>query len=422
MARRAIRRVRRTGWRGIGVAVGASVLLFVGCYQWAETRHWGAEPQPPTAATPDRLIRVRLGGRDPRRAATAEITAFFSIADFATGRMLSERHEPLSPVTVRPAAGAGIDIGEEHFAGGDLLLNPARDAAIVLEKRTYRGKLRIRRVGDGLTFDNHLDVESYLRGVLRGELPRYFHVESFKAQAVAARTYVLYQKAQAGQDRSFDVFDHEGSQVYVGVRGEDDIAIRAVAATAGEVCVWNDGRSERMFCTYYSSACGGCTQHVNNVKPHVKAVPPLFGGVACTDCSDAPFYRWGLVELTKAEATRRLVERYPDLSRLGTITELEPKTRTPDGRIIRLLLIGSTGTSETLVGEDFRLSIGGRTLKSTNFDIEVRGDKFAFQNGKGFGHGVGLCQHGMEGKARQGMKYKQILKIYYPGSQIKKIY
>ena len=403
-------------------AVAVGVLSFVGCLQLGEWVQREPAAEPVVEAPPDRLVRVRLGGREPRRSATVEVTAACRVEDGASGRVLAEKAGRLGPVVVRAASGRGVLLGEEYYDSGDVFLTPARDAAVVVDGHTYRGRLRVVRSGDGFFLDNHVDVESYLRGVLRGELPRFFHPESFKAQAVAARTYVLYQKLHGPAGRAFDVFDHEGSQMYIGVRGEDAVAVEAVSGTTGEVCVWRDAAGERMFCTYYSSTCGGCTQHVNNLKPNDPAVPPLAGGVACNDCNLAKFYRWDPVEITAAELTKRLVARYPSLSRLGTVVGLEPKARTPDGRIVRLQLVGASGAKETLLGEDFRLCVGGRVLKSTNFDIGVEGDRFIFRNGKGFGHGVGLCQYGMDSKARRGQSYRQILATYYPGSEIKKLY
>jgi len=144
--------------------------------------------------TADRRVRVRLGGNAPRRTAVLEITSPYSVKSMTNGGVLTARHGDLRGATVQPAVPRGISLGGEHISADDILITPERDAAIVLDRQTYRGALRIQRSGDGLVFDNHLDVESYLRGVLRGELPRDFHPESFKTQAVAARTYVLYQK------------------------------------------------------------------------------------------------------------------------------------------------------------------------------------------------------------------------------------
>jgi stage II sporulation protein D len=229
-------------------------------------------------------------------------------------------------------------------------------------------------------------------------------------------------RAQTPATRTFDVTDDESSQVYDGVQAEESGAVAAVEATGGEVCVWGGGGTEAMFCTYYSSCCGGLSQHVNNVKPRDPDVPPLAGGVACDDCRSARHYRWGPVTISKAEATKRLLARYPTLSKLGLITDVRPKELTKDGRIIRIELIGSGGQKETLMGEDFRLSLGGRIVKSTKCTIVAQGGNFIFKDGRGFGHGMGLCQYGMETKARRGMDHRQILTTYYPGATLKKIY
>jgi stage II sporulation protein D len=400
-------------------------LVFVGCcLDWAETTDWNEGPRvekPPGAPPVDRDIRVRLVGKGPHQSLDLAITCGYSIADISSEAELGRSPKPLSASVVRPAEG-GIQIGTLVLPAKRILITPARDAGIGINGRTYRGTLQIENDGKGLVVINHIDVEAYLRGVLRGELPRYFQMESFKAQCVAARTYVLYQKQIAGRERTWDVTDDESSQVYVGVQGEDRIALAAARETQGEVCTWNDGTGDKLFSTYYSSACGGMSQHVHNVKPNDPYVPPLAGGVACNDCRIAKFYRWEPVKILKAELTRRLVARYPSLKALGGVKGLEPRARTPDGRIVKLELIGKDGDRDVLVGEDFRLSVGGRILKSTNFAIETRPREFIFKEGRGFGHGMGLCQFGMETKARQGMDYHKILAIYYPGAAVKKLY
>ena len=387
-----------------------------------------SKPLPPV--TVDRLIRVRLLGRSPRTKGRIAITSPFSINDTLDGRPLLQSDQPLAACTVRLAPTSGILIGDRTIPRDDVVITPVRDAAIVMHKQsrrgtrrnTYRGRLRIQRTDGGLVFTNLVDVESYLLGVLRGELPRSFHPQAFRAQAVAARTYVLYQKRAAPSTRRFDVLDNESSQMYIGVEGEDRVAVDAVNATRGEVCVWDNKGVDEIFCTYYSSTCGGRSQAVENFKSRERPIPPLAGNVVCRDCAVSPHYRWGPVRLSRADVTRRIVARYPSVSRIGMITRLVPKGVTPGGRLIRIRLDGSGGQNETLMGEDFRLSIGGRTLKSTCFTIEADGDEFIFRGGRGFGHGVGLCQYGMETKAARGGDYRHILEVYYPGSKVKRIY
>ncbi len=399
------------------------VLLLIGCYSFRERETWDTDhpKETPTVAPMDRRIRVNLGGRSCRPEAKLAIDSTFSVTNAVSGEAVFQAHNAVREATIRPAAGRGIEWGAEHFFSEDLIITPQRDASIVLDGRTYRGELRIRRDGNELRFVNHVDIEAYVRGVLRGELPRYFHEESFKAQAVAARTYVLYQTRRTPEDREWDVVDDEGSQMYIGVEGEDRVAVAAVRATTGEVCVCDWGGREDIFCTYYSSACGGMSQHVNNVKRNDPNVRPLQGNVICKDCYLAPHFEWGPETITKRELTDRIVRNYPQLKSLGLIRDLRAKATTTDGRIVMIELIGD-GEPGTLIGEDFRLCMGSRTLKSTRFEIETRPDHFVFRSGRGFGHGMGLCQWGMETKARRGWDYRRILATYYPSSSIRKLY
>ena len=411
-------------YAGLALVFSAGAAMFVGCLEIRDRFPW-SKPQPvepPPEVVPDRQIRVLLGSRKPRPAERLSITAPFSVLDYAAGgRELRRVAEPVIEVGVQPQPTRGITLGTFQFDSNDLLISPDRDAALVLGTKTYRGRLRIQRIDNGLIFTNFVDIEGYIRGVLRGELPADFHPEAFKTLAVAARTYALYQK-RLSKDREFDVVDHEGSQVYDGVSKEEKIAVDAVEATRGQVCVWSNGGKDEIFCTYYSSTCGGCSQNVRNVKPGDPAVPPLAGGVICNDCSQSPFYRWGPARITKAELTKRIIARYPTVRRLGTIVDLRPKGLTPDGRLIRIELIGSNGQVETLVGEDFRLTLGPKLLRSTNFTLETQRTEFVFKNGKGFGHGMGLCQYGMDTKAKAGMTYDKILTTYYPNSKLKTLH
>ena len=88
-------------------------------------------------------------------------------------------------------------------------------------------------------------------------------------------------------------------------------------------------------------------------------------------------------------------------------------------RITRVKIIGKNGKSDWLRGEDFRLSLdpSGRKLKSSLCTMTKDGPKFLFSKGHGFGHGVGLCQCGAQGMARNGADYRKILQYYYPGSK-----
>lgn len=430
-----IQLILKAAWRRSGALRRAAVvttpfliltLLAVGCFTFSDQSDEKiverVERQPPDVSI-HRMVRVRLVG--PRRAGTLrlEINSPFELRAGPGGPVIQAEVPRLDACAVAPGPDGGIQLGDQPYSENDLFITPKRDASIIVSgNNTYRGLLRISRLGDEIAITNHVDIESYLKGVLRGELPRHFHPESFKAQCVAARTYVLYQMKTAPADRSFDVYDNEGSQMYIGVTGEGETALAAVEATNGEVCVWPNGSVDTLFCTYYSSTCGGSSQHVNNFKPNDPDVGPLHGGVVCNDCYLSNHYEWEPLRVSKADLTQRIVKRYPSVASIGEITSLRLKEVEPGGRVVRIQMNGEKGTNETLVGEDFRLCVGGHKLKSTHFTVTDEGDAFVFSGGRGFGHGVGLCQYGMETKARRGQDYKKILKTYYPGAEIRKLY
>lgn len=422
-----LRAIRRRGgrplrWAFLGVT--ASVTLLVGGCLIRGTdniRPTPAPPKPPARPIVDRSVRVRLTGAQPVGTLQLSVTSPFAIRDAGGERLLYESQQPLQDARVQPAS-SSLDFGPTRIDADDVVVIPSREPALVVNGRTYRGSLRVRRVADGLTATNVLDIEDYLRGVLRGELPAGFHPQAQHALAVAARTYVIYERLTAPPDRDFDVLADERSQMYIGVKGEDSTAIEAVENTKGEICLVRDGGKDRVFSTYYSSCCGGVTQPVTDFRPSDPDVETLSGNVVCNDCYLAPSFKWGPLRIAKAEITQRVVARYPRLSRLGPITQVVAERVTEHGRITRVKLVGTNGASETLVGEDFRLCVGGHVLRSTRTRIVDDGAFVRFVDGRGFGHGVGLCQYGAERQARLGRDYHDILRFYYPGVVFRTIY
>ncbi len=294
------------------------------------------------------------------------------------------------------------------------------------ELRRYRGTMRL-VAGDAAAGSviNVVDLEAYLVGVVSSELYAHFHEEAFRAQAVAARTYAWYQMRTAGRRRAWDVKATESSQVYRGLgRGaEVPKAAGAVRDTCGVVCTWPSPDGERIFCTYYSSTCGGSTQAAGPVKRE-PIIPPLAGNVTCEYCRDSPDYRWGPVTLTKAAITQRLRAKYPKFEELGPIERIDVTELTPSGRPVILTFTDAGDASIELEAENFRLVVdpAGRTIKSTFFNVEDRGERIVLKNGRGFGHGIGLCQYGAEGLAKQGRTVAEILNFYYPTSRLTRAY
>lgn len=294
----------------------------------------------------------------------------------------------------------------------------------------YRGVLKLVVDHNEGTFDliNWVPLEPYLAGVIGAEMPDYWESEALKAQATAARTYCLYIKERFGQSRTWDVGKTQAHQVYRGVAAESAQIWNAVNQTSGKIlmCERADG-SEGIFPAYYSSTCGGHTEDSVGVFGKSDASIP---GVPCTfgrNVAKANLFEWPEVRFPKKEVSRVLLQRYPALRELEDIAKIvvtEKSDYAEFSRATRIDLTGPNGKSDWLRAEDLRLAIDptGRRIKSAGFEIKDKGSVWAFGPGRGFGHGVGMCQCGAEGMARAGNSAEKILAHYFPESHIVDIY
>ena len=327
-----------------------------------------------------------------------------------------------------------ITIGGQVFMSREVTIVPGEPYILRLNGDEYRGKLKLILNADGKSFDaiNFVPLEPYLAGVVGAEMPHYWEPAALQAQAIAARTYCLYIKRRFGVRRNWDVRKTQANQVYLGVRAESRRVWEAVNRTYGQVleCRHTDG-DKGIFPTYYSSTCGGHTENSKHVFGD--SFGPLVG-VKCPYCAGIAkpgVFFWPMVKLDKNIVTARLEKKYPQLKKLGGIKDIisvgQSEHESSLGkftRLTKLKLLGSTGKIDFVRAEDFRLSVDstGLKLKSTIFKIANWGNKWAFLSGRGFGHGVGMCQCGAEGMARQGKTARQILSHYYPGSWIDTVY
>jgi len=323
-----------------------------------------------------------------------------------------------------------ISIAGQTFANDEIVIIPDDPCIFNLNGSDYRGKLRLIINPDDHSFDaiNHIPPESYLAGVVGAEMPGYWEPEALKAQAITARTYCFYIKKRFGTNRHWDMKQTAAHQVYRGMAAESAQIWYAVNETKGQVVTCKQsGDLEDIFPTYYSSTCGGHTENSKNVFGD--SYEPLTG-VPCPYCQDVAkpkFFFWPMIQFDEADITAKLLDRYSQLKHLGEIINITVVAQTDYGEFTRLTKIklhGSTGKSDFLRAEDFRLAIDptGRKLRSTICQIIKLSDKWAFLSGRGYGHGVGMCQCGAQGMAREGNNTKQILSYYYPGSKIKSIY
>lgn len=308
-------------------------------------------------------------------------------------------------VIVREAPGGAVAVnGRERRL--PLRLFPD-GGQIYLNGRPYRGTIEIAEGKGGLLVINEIPIEAYLAGIINNEISSKWPEDVIKTQAVIARTYALFNRnKRAGAP--WHVESSVMGQVYSGSSAEDSSALSAVAATAGEVLMF-DGEPAL---TVYHSNAGGMTEASSSVwsrdYPYLVPVESPFD-------AGAPRYEW---DHTAAAATLGDEIRRSGRS-IGEPREIKVLERTGAGRVKLLAIRDSEGGEVRLSGEELRSVLGYSVLRSTMFDVERGGEMFLFK-GRGSGHGVGLSQWGAKGMAENGYSYRQILRHFYPGTELTK--
>jgi stage II sporulation protein D (peptidoglycan lytic transglycosylase) len=292
-------------------------------------------------------------------------------------------------------------------------------------KNRYRGYLRIwAEDKDSMVVVNVVDIELYLNGVVGAEMPSYWYKTALRAQCIASRTYALYQTHIRGGGGRWDLASDQSSQVYGGVNRESQRVADAVRDTRGVVLASNWKGKEKLFPAYYSSTCGGHTQDAAAVFG--ENLPALKGTICpyCQKVAKTKYYRWGRFTIDKEDVSKRLINRYAALAPLERIVDVKVAARSDYGRVEKLELIGQNGRKRNLRAEDFRLAISTREkpLLSSWYKLSDGGKIWRFDDGHGWGHGVGMCQCGTQGMARTGKNSIAILKHYYPQAMLVRAY
>jgi len=301
---------------------------------------------------------------------------------------------------VRAAATGGVVELDGIRAAGFRLRSAA---PIRMNGREYDGALELIPNGNGLAVVNELPLEDYVVGVLRAEAGDKWPLEALRAQAIVARTYAAYHRV-IGAARPYHVVASTANQQYFGRVPTTSPAWGAVRETAGQVLLWEG----ELFPAFYHTESGGYTEDPRTVfaTRNMPALKP----VRCEFSAGSPHYYWSLdVRLTDlAEILKR------NDSAVGTVTAIEVTERTPSLRAATVAVHGTRG-SVRLRGNDFRRMLGYDTFKSTLFAVAVDAQVAHF-SGRGYGHGVGMCQWGAKAMAEQGYTARQILDFYYPGT------
>lgn len=317
------------------------------------------------------------------------------------------------------------------YTTDELVVAAVGQSCVRVGSGLYRGKVVFRADSGGrILAVNHIDMESYLTGVLARELYRSWHIEAYRAQAIAARTYAFYEMGTFGQTHRYDLRADQSSQVYGGFSAETDKARRAVETTRGIVMAIGPEGNEKVFKAYYSSCCGGMTNSAYVLSGPPITSGPLAGGQKCDDCKASSRYRWPAVTVPKKVIYRALSKRYRQVADLGELKTIEVVAEAGQDesfpRTVWIDVVGTNGKKVRIRADDLRISLlrDGQTqgLYSMNCRIRDTGEAIVFDRGRGFGHGVGLCQWGAQGKALRGCSVQEILSAYYPGAKLFRAY
>jgi SpoIID/LytB domain protein len=324
------------------------------------------------------------------------------------------------------------------------------------ETQVFLGTLRLVVESDQITAINELPVEKYLASVISSEMKATAGLELLKAHAVISRSWLLAQMRRREEvqehkndffsfikkddelirwyDREdhtiFDVCADDHCQRYQGITKQTSKNVeQALKATRGQILCYGDEICDARF----SKCCGGVTEEFqycweDTPKPYLISVEDPFCNTNDKavlsqvlndyDLETNDFYRW-TVEYSVDEISALIREKLKD--DFGTITDLIPLERGKSGRIWKLKIVGTKKTFTIGKELEIRRALSESHLYSSAFDVEKTEKGFRL-NGKGWGHGVGLCQIGAAVMGQQGYKYDQILLHYYRNAEIKRIY
>ncbi len=264
----------------------------------------------------------------------------------------------------------------------------------------YSGQIEVWRGEKGLYVVNELSLEDYVEGVVAAEVGTDWELEALKAQAVIARTYAVYKKeAMSNQETIYHLTSSVLHQVYNGNNSQFKVTL-AVRATEGEILTYNGRPIEAL----YHSTCGGRTEEPEEVFgkkiPYMRSVD--------SRCDLSPYWIW---------EKRIALSEIEEALKFKGIKGLEIRSRTSTGRAKEIAI--KTDNGERLIkATELRKLLGWNKLPSTYFEVKEDGDFIVFE-GRGYGHGVGLCQWSALQMAAEGKTYREILSFFYPGTEIR---
>ncbi len=262
-----------------------------------------------------------------------------------------------------------------------------------------------------------MDMETYLRGVVRAEMPASFEEEALKAQAVAARTYTLYKMEGGGSANHPEADACDDVNCCKAYKSQEDAAAdwgmssalyeekirRAVADTDGEVVLYE---GHPVLAVFHSSSAGA----TRNVEDVWQQALPYLRSVASPENADAVPNYYSKAAFTLTEFKELFIAQYPTANLSGTPSNWFSNIHQDVNGAVESLQVGGI----TVTGGQLRSLLG---LRSANFTISFTDDTVEFSV-TGYGHGVGMSQYGANVLAQEGKTYREILTYYYTGTTV----
>ncbi|MCM2267553.1 MAG: SpoIID/LytB domain-containing protein [Elusimicrobiales bacterium] len=305
---------------------------------------------------------------------------------------------------IKPSAG-GIAVAGQQLSSPIKLVSPEGAERIRLGGKLYKGDIVIHAVtSEGLDVVEHLSLEEYLYGVLPVEMSPDWPLEALKAQAVASRTYALKYINPA---RDYDVTDGVEKQVYTGAGRANARILEAVNSTRGEVLKYKG----KLITAFFHACCGGHTASSKSAWGQ-DVLKPLYG-VQDPFCAPSRHSRWEVY----ASSSDLLKFIQSSGSTALKIKSVRVYKKDRSGRAVTLRFATDRGARDVSVNE-LRKHLGNTEFRSALI-TRVTPVKGGYEfGGRGWGHGVGMCQEGAKYMALKGRPYKKILRHYYPSVTI----
>lgn len=300
-----------------------------------------------------------------------------------------------------------VHVGKKIFPK-KLFFQLRQNKIFSINGRLFRGDLKLIERNNKILAVNYLPLEEYLKSVVPSEISHKWNYEALKAQAIAARTFTYYHMLQ-NKNRAFDIYLN--LQQYKGLSSEHPKTSWTVDVTFGQCCFFNS----KIFPAYFHAVCGGYTEEANAVWATTQEVPQP---VRCTFCSNSRYFAWKQI-FTKKAVLKKFQQagyKWHEISNIttGKKAKFYPRTRT-------VIIYGKPGRKKEIPVNKFRQILGYNKIKSSIFSVRQTPSAYEF-TGRGWGHGVGLCQYGAKTLAEQGKSAEFILQYYYPSCVIKRIY